>query len=271
MSFFHLNAERCKKDGICSKVCIVGIIKNDENHLPYIDKSQEKSCMACGLCAAFCPHEACYVEKLDEKQFSLIKKAEMPDAAQIDQVLKARRSVRNFRKTSVDSHVLAEVFDAVRYAPTAKNTQNIRWAVTKGMEETDKIRKLMLEYFEETAKVTPAPESIFMKTMIRAYKQGRDVFLRGAPQIAAAVLPKDYIWKEDAAIAITYFEISAFAHGLGTCWSGYFTAAARKYRPLREAMGISEDEYVGGAVMIGNPVYRPNAIPSRNHVKITWI
>lgn len=271
MSFFHLDTERCAKDGICSKVCIVGIIKNDENRLPYIDEAKEKSCMACGLCVAFCPHEACYVEKLDKKQFSVIEEIKTPDGSQIDTLLKSRRSVRNFKKTPVDSETLYKVLDTARYSPTAKNSQNIRWTITKNMEETDKIRELMLRYFEETSKVTPAPESVFMKSMIRAYNQGRDVFLRGAPQLAVAVLPKDYIWKEDAAIALTYFEISAFAHGLGTCWSGYYTAAARKYLPLREAMGIGEDEYVGGALMLGNPIYRPKAVPSRNNVKISWI
>ncbi len=30
MPFFHLDKEKCKKDGICSAVCVTGIIKNDD-------------------------------------------------------------------------------------------------------------------------------------------------------------------------------------------------------------------------------------------------
>ena len=270
MPFFHLNTERCKKDGICSKVCIVGIIKTDENNLPYVDADKEKFCMQCGLCVAFCPHEACYVEKLDKNQFYAIGN-DLPSGKQTNTLLKSRRSIRNFKKTPVDAETLTSVLDTVRYAPTAKNSQNIRWIITKGMEETDIIRNLMLQYFEEATEVAPASESVYMKTLVRAYKSGRDIFLRGAPQLAIAVVPKNYDWKEDASIALTYFEISAFANGLGTCWAGFFTSAARKYKPLQDAIGINENEYVGGALMIGKPIYKPHAIPSRKNIDITWI
>ena len=70
MSFFHLDKEKCKKDGICSAVCVTGIIKNDEERSPYIDEKNVYKCISCGLCVAFCPHEACYVENLDPNQFS---------------------------------------------------------------------------------------------------------------------------------------------------------------------------------------------------------
>ena len=271
MDFFHLDTNKCKQDGICSKVCIAGIIKNDENNFPYIEDGKEKSCMECGLCAAFCPHEACYVEKLDREQFSPIDKTNLPLPYQTDMLLKARRSIRNFKKTPVDTDTLLTILDAVRYAPTAKNSQNVRWIITKNMKETDNIRNLILQYFEETAEVTPAPNSVFMKSLVRTYKSGRDIFLRGAPQLAIAVVPKNYDWKEDASIALTYFEISAFAHGLGTCWAGFFTSAARKYQPLKDAIGISENEYVGGALMVGNQVYKQHLIPSRKPLNLTWI
>ena len=38
MPFFHLDKEKCKKDGICSAVCVTGIIKNDDERSPYIDE-----------------------------------------------------------------------------------------------------------------------------------------------------------------------------------------------------------------------------------------
>ena len=44
MPFFHLDKEKCKKDGICSAVCVTGIIKNDDNHSPYINEKNTHCC-----------------------------------------------------------------------------------------------------------------------------------------------------------------------------------------------------------------------------------
>ena len=99
MAFFHLDKEKCKRDGICSAICVTGIIKNDEERSPYIDEKDVYKCISCGQCVAFCPHEACYVENLDPKQFSKVDMQSLATPEQLDTFIKTRRSVRNFRKT----------------------------------------------------------------------------------------------------------------------------------------------------------------------------
>ena len=138
MPFYHLNKEKCKKDGICSAVCVTGIIKNDESRSPYIDDKDVYKCISCGLCVAYCPHEACYVENLDPAQFSKVDMENLATTEQLDNFIKTRRSVRNFRKKEVDNETLMKIMNNVKYAPSAKNTHNNRWIITSNREETIK-------------------------------------------------------------------------------------------------------------------------------------
>jgi nitroreductase len=74
----------------------------------------------------------------------------------------------------------------------------------------------------------------------------------------------------DCTIALTYLELAAPSFGLGACWAGYFMAAARHWRPLQEALPLSEGHIVYGAMMVGYPRYRYYRLPLRNEAQVTW-
>ena len=272
MPFFHLDKEKCKKDGICSAVCVTGIIKNDDERSPYIDEKNTYKCISCGLCVAFCPHEACYVENLDPAQFSKVDRDTLATPEQLDTFIKTRRSVRVFRKNAVDDETINKIMDNVRYAPSAKNTHNNRWIITKSREETVKLGDLVAQYMQEHISEVPEEHALHYKLLCRAYKSGRDVIMRDAPHIIVSVLPDNYDWKaEDGCTALAYFELSAHAHNIGCVWAGYFTSVARVYKPLRDALGLKDDEYIAGAQLFGVPVYKTRQITSRKPNNITYL
>ena len=165
MPFFHLDKEKCKKDGICSAVCVTGIIKNDDERSPYIDEKNAYKCISCGLCVAFCPHEACYVENLDTSQFSKVNRDTLAAPEQLDTFLKTRRSVRVFRKNTVNEETLNKIMDNVRYAPSAKNTHNNRWIITKSREETVKLGDLVAQYMQEHISEVPEEHALHYKLL----------------------------------------------------------------------------------------------------------
>ncbi len=277
MSFFKLDLEKCKRDGICSAVCVAGIIRNDENRVPYIEERNNANCIACGLCVAFCPHDACSVEKLDETQFKKIDREALPSFEVVDNFMKSRRSVRSFRDKEISDEDIADVMDIVRYTPSAKNTQATRWVLVKGAENTNKVSEHIADFCEsidiEAAGDNEAlkKQIVFNKALARAYRKGRDVFMRGAPYLLVCVMPKDYEWRiEDGNMALAHFEIAATAKGLGACWAGYFTRTVKEYQPLRDMLGITDDEYVAGGQMFGIPVYKTRAVPSRKPLNITY-
>ncbi len=272
MPFFHLDKTKCKKDGICSSVCVAGIIKNDDNRSPYIDDKNIYRCISCGLCVAFCPHEACYVENLDYKQFRKVDRSSLATSEQLDIFIKTRRSVRNFRSSVVDEETLSKIMDNVKYAPSAKNTHNNRWIITKTREATAKLGDLVIQYMQENIPKVPEDIAMHYKLVCKAYQNGKDIIMRGAPHIIISVLPNDFAWKsEDGCTALAYFELSAHAHNVGCVWAGYFTSAVREYQPLREVLGIKNDEFVAGAQLFGNPVYKTQQITSRKPNNISYL
>lgn len=272
MPFFHLDKEKCKKDGICSNVCVTGIIKNDNEHSPYVDDRNASKCISCGLCVAFCPHEACYVENLDHTQFQKVDINKLAAPEQLDIFIKTRRSVRNFRKDQVDTDIINSIMDNVKYAPSAKNIHNVRWIITQSREEIVKLGDLVIKYMQDNILNVSKEIALHYKLLCKAYERGKDVILRNAPHIIVAVLPDSYDWKaEDGSIALSYFELSAHAHNIGCVWAGYFTSAARVYKPLRDVLGINDNEYVAGAQLFGVPLYKVRQITSRKPNNITYI
>ncbi len=105
----------------------------------------------------------------------------------------------------------------------------------------------------------------------KQWEKGQDIILRKAPCLVIALGEQDYYWnRAEAGIALTYLELYAHAHGLGTCWAGFFTRAVNTYAPLADFLELPDGYNVCGAVMMGYPVYRPHSIPARNLLDIIW-
>ncbi|MCF0248374.1 MAG: nitroreductase family protein, partial [Synergistes sp.] len=108
--------------------------------------------------------------------------------------------------------------------------------------------------------------------LIAKAKSGEDGVLRGAPHLVSAVVPKDHAWPEDASIALTYLELAAHALGIGCCWGGFVTRAVRNFAPLREFLGVGDDEYYCGAQMMGIPLLRPlRQFAPRREADVRWL
>ncbi|MGC8603890.1 MAG: nitroreductase family protein, partial [Desulfomonilaceae bacterium] len=67
-----------------------------------------------------------------------------------------------------------------------------------------------------------------------------------------------------------YLELYAPTKGLGTCWAGYFNAAANFFDPMKEALSLPAGHQTFGALMIGYPLHSYHRIPTRNLPKVTW-
>lgn len=273
VSLFTVNMEKCIKCGVCVKACPAGIVRFGELGFPEVDRKREPRCIGCGQCVLMCP--ACADELSFLKDSQLVRAAEikMPGEEEGLNLIKTRRSVRFFRDEAVPRETFEKLLDAVRQAPTAVNSQNVRWIITLDPEKTKEVTNLILCWFREEIFKNPTSRAAILGAgMIAKAKEGEDRLLRGAPHAAVAVVPKEYGWPEDGAIALTYLELAAHAMGLGCCWGGYLTTAIRNFKGLREYLGIGEDEHVCGAQMIGAPSLRPvRQFAPRKEVRVNWI
>ena len=126
-------------------------------------------------------------------------------------LVKTRRSIRSYEQREVEHELIEKCLEAVRYAPTACNTQAWRFIVVEG-ELKDRLVEQSLGGIvvpNRWAKGAPVVVVIAMDISIITHRIGGKV--KG---IEYHLL--------DAGIAGEHFVLQAAEIGLGTCWIGWF-------------------------------------------------
>ncbi len=117
-------------------------------------------------------------------------------------IVKNRRSVREYEDKDVPDEIILELIEDARLAPSAKNLQDWKFIIVKNKERRQKL--------------------------VEAAKNQK--FVGEAPVVIAGVATKtDYVMTNgipachiDLAIAMEHIALSAAEKGLGTCWIGAF-------------------------------------------------
>jgi nitroreductase/NAD-dependent dihydropyrimidine dehydrogenase PreA subunit len=273
MSLFTIDQKKCKRDGMCAKVCPAQIIiQADKESFPTLEENSEEFCINCGHCAAVCPHGALILNTMPLAECHKIQHDLLPQAPQIRQLLMARRSIRFYKSRVVAHDLLEDLIDAARYAPTGSNKQQVQWIVFENPAEVNRLASMVVDWMRIMLPLIP-DKSMVKKTQrkIAAWDKGKDEILRGAPHLIVAHSQADLPFAEaDSVIALTYLELYAYTKGLGTCWAGYLTATANFHEPLARALGLPQGHKCFGAVMIGYPQYKYKRMPARNAASVIW-
>jgi nitroreductase/NAD-dependent dihydropyrimidine dehydrogenase PreA subunit len=273
MSLFSIDRKKCKRDGICAAECPAQIIvQADKKSFPSLLANGEEFCINCGHCVAVCPYGALTLATMPVDACPVIQENLLPDAEALKQFLLSRRSIRQYKKSPVSHKLLAELIDTARYAPTGSNKQQVHWMVFQNPDDVHHLAELVIDFMKMMLPVTTDEATVKrFRRLVNVWESGRDRIMRGAPHLIIVHGPSDQSFPEaDCAIALTYLELYAFAKGLGTCWAGYFTAAAGLHEPLIKALGLPAGHQCYGAVMLGYPQYSYHRIPRRNEPLITW-
>lgn len=265
MSLVTINHENCRRDGSCRAVCPVDLFTLDGEGFPEFREGADASCLACGHCVAVCPQDAVNHNNISQAESPLIDRSLEIQSDALLQLLKSRRSIREFRPETIPIETIRTLIDVTRWAPTAVNRQPVQWIVVHNSSEVHRLAGMVVDWLQQTGGASRYTH------FIDHWKQGRDMILRGAPHVAVTIGPSDWNWSSvDCTIALTNFEIAAAAHGIGTCWAGLLTWAAREQPALREALGVPDGHEVYEAMMFGLPKYHYRRIPQRHEARVTW-
>ena len=271
MTTILVDKDLCTRCGICSAVCIVGIIEPaDENTLPKVDGTKANMCLGCGQCEAYCPSQALILNDRPDEKVRLPEGAGNIAPDDLGYYLMKRRSVRNYTKDIVPKEKILELLDIARYAASAGNGQPVEWIVVHDPEKVKKIAALTIEWMKTLAG-SNHPMSGYIPVLLEAWESGNDVICRGAPHLLVATIPEgNTIAQTDAIIALTHFDIAAPAYGIGTCWAGFVAMAASLYEPLQKELGITAGRKSAYAMMFGHPLHRIYGIPRRKPLVVAW-
>jgi len=289
-----IQADRCRHDGLCARVCPVRIFTAAAGAVPAVAHAER--CVLCGQCLAICPHEAIAHDRLDRARFARIEHHRPVEAAAALELIRQRRSVRDYRTDPVPRELLERVTAVAAYAPTSAHGQE-GWTrsvtVVSGVEPMRRVRELTIEYLRELrALMGSAMVRVIARFKIEPrrglgmvadldlrlaeWETGRDGILYDAPAAIFVHTPQmTHEPSADCDSALYAMMLAAHAHGLGTCWNGWLTKAAdafkaRRATGLRRLLEIPEHHLVGAAMTVGFPGLKLHSVPQRE-TRVRWV
>ena len=187
----------------------------------------------------------------------------MPDYFDL---LKTRRSIRDFEEKNVPLEIIREIIKESCLAPSSGNGQPWRFIIINARtlikRLSDESKKNLLAYLSEN------PDAPIKKHKTVLGDKDFNVFYN-APCLVYFIGSKESrSLQVDCALATCYFMFSAVARGLGTCWVGL--GMNIKNPEIREHIGMPEEYRIVAPVILGYPKSIPQP-PERKEPKILKI
>jgi len=161
-------------------------------------------------------------------------------------LIKSRRTIRQFQQKSIPEDVLIDCVDAARLAPSAANLQPLEYILV-----TDK---------RQVGSIFP-----LLKWAAYIYPEG-DPKPNRRPVAYLVVLINEKVGKKwshhDAGAAIENFILAALSNGIGSCW-----LASVDRDSLRTLYQIPEDYTIDSVIALGYPAEDPVAEVSGDTIR----
>ena len=159
------------------------------------------------------------------------------------EIIKRRRSVRCFEKRPLGRDLIDSILEAARYAPTARNLQQLDYKVFTNRRTINGISDRINSIMEKNNESLPKGED-------------PNVFYN-APLLILITGPEENRWiNSDAALAIQNIMLYATSIDLGTCFIGKARYIDKDEELLTE-LHISKGRKIAGAVICGYPDETP--------------
>lgn len=144
-------------------------------------------------------------------------------------LIRSRRSIRQYRPEPVPGHMLEQVLEAGRWAPSANNQQPWAFVVVRDRNLVQRVAQHAAYYMEKEARIADAPTLIVLCGVV--WNQARRRSLRG-----------------DVAMAGMQMMLQAHALGLGTCWVDGLEQSA-----IADELEVPSEFEIVGVMTLGFP------------------
>ena len=174
-------------------------------------------------------------------------------------LLKTRRSVRNYQDKDVSLDLLMEIIQDACLAPSSGNRQTWRFIVINDRETIGRLSEESRSNL--VAELDSNPSSYVQRYEAALRNPEFNVFYNAPSLVIICGDKRSHSLEVDCALAASYFMLSAAARGLGTCW---VDLGSRIEDPgLLEEIGLTDDQAIVAPIIVGYPKAIP-AIPHRN-------
>ncbi len=286
----QINRDECTACGLCAEVCPQEYFRQPmESTFPEVVK--EEGCIVCGHCVAVCPSDAVEHTDFPETTIRSLSEERLPSPESVMEVLRARRSIREFKEEPVDKELIEEIIEAARLAPSAVNCQSSEYVVITDRQVMRKIVESTVEFIARTVKAlrNPIIRRIALLTagdevkgvmrilsdferVLDGLSQGKDNVLHGAPAVILFHSNRSAVYADaNAQLAIQNAALMATSLGIGAFYTGYVVAACKRERKIPNLINIPKDNGIHGGLALGWPRLNYKKWPDKRPAKIRWI
>ncbi len=238
---FKIDKEKCIHCGLCAQDCSPQIIQFDNENFPMIKPENEQFCMKCQHCLAICPVGAISILDKNPENSELCNN--YPQSEQLLNLIKSRKSFRNYRQENLDSDTMQKLKNMLKYAPTGRNVHKLHFSTIDNIEVMEDFKELT---YKKVKKLLASPCGNLISKKFNRYKKaienGNDILFRGAPHLIVVSAPQEESCADqDGVIALSYLELYAQSLGVGTVWCGLIQYCLKAFPELCEYLKIPKD------------------------------
>ncbi len=296
MKIIGIDQYKCIKCLNCINHCPAGCYSNSTDIKTGIKTIEFQDvngwCILCGHCISICPVNAIKYENPESPiEFENVYRPSLiVNYEKLVKIIRARRSIRHFKNKQVSNKDIEAILEAMRYAPTSHNMQQVYYIVITEPEKIEMLKReaiRLIKFYRKIIKYSFLfklflPKNIKeilldpsikagMDDMIKKFEEGEDVIFHSAPAIIITYAPNmGPTTCLDSAIALTHGMLAAQACNLGTCWIGFSHEALRKYKDNNKWLNIPKNMEVTGVLILGHPEGQYLRVPPREPVKVQW-
>ena len=282
MPVVEVNPDLCKRCFACTETCPVSAFaKKDKESIPDILDANLQFCLLCGHCAAICPAGAITHDSFPPDSIVPARKELLPSAEQVIEMLRMRRSIREFKDKPVERELIEKIIDVARCAPSDHNRQSTEYVVVQDRATLDKIKQLSVAYYEGLVgmfRSMPAdggekPSFVSeLEGFVDILKTGQDLLLYNAPLFIAFHAEESFGFPaENANIALSYAMLAGMPLGLGSFYTGFVVMACRDNRAIPQLLSLPDNHHIYGALAMGYHKFKYSNWIERKPPKVKWI
>lgn len=186
-------------------------------------------------------------------------------------IIKTRRSIRNYKEDPVSDEDIKFLIDCARYAPSGMNMQPWSFLVIQNKDMIQKLsesgKKAMIPLVGQIVNnPNKAPGFIsFLKT------KGTSLFHNATLLVIILGNKKSVTADWDCAMAAQNMMLAAHSRGIGSCWIGLVMPALMDEKILKE-LGAPQGYKAVAPLIFGYPQGKTaTTIPERREPEIKWL
>ncbi|MGD8793009.1 MAG: nitroreductase family protein [Anaerolineae bacterium] len=274
-----VDKETCRGCGLCAKICHERCITLDKGNGSHVVEIDHMLCSTCSQCIAICPQQAL---SWDEVPPVAYEPGRLPSAAQLEELLKQRRTIRRFQERKMERALVEEIVGYSIYAPT--NNYDLRAIVVDDRQILETLDAIIMRYvswvyrllyrptlvFNLVRAVTPAIGPKTKVKMEHSLKTGRAfdsppgalVFVVGDRRILLSEASAQY--------ALYNMILYAQARGIGSRINGGIPLTLDRSKRARRCLGLQKQEQILAALELGYPAVRFRNKVEGKTMRVAW-